>query len=395
MRRRNFLTSLGLFSILGCAHERSGNKSTSFRNHIRSLEQLTPQLMADGKVPGASIAIVRNGGLAWTRGFGVRNSHTNAPVQDDTLFEAASVSKTAFAYVVLKQCEKGVLGLDTPLTRYTSKRFVEGDPRLDKITPRLILSHSSGLAEWRSKDAPLIRTEPGSTFEYSGEGYFYLQSALTELLGKTDPTQCATYEAGFEVCATDFDEIMKRNLLRPFGMRLSSYLAEPDWGRRIATGHDENAKPIPKDPPRRSDIARYGAVGGLRTSAQDYAKFLIEILSPKPADNFRLTQPTLKEMVRPQIKLPKDGQIDGCTAWGLGWGIQERSNGNLLVHSGGQSGFRALVIASMENKSAFAAFTNSDNGGKVIFHPDMLALADGCLSGKIARTLSNLRSNIF
>jgi CubicO group peptidase (beta-lactamase class C family) len=69
---------------------------------------------------------------------------SRAPVDHDTVFEAASVSKTVFAYVVLKLCEKGVLDLDTPLTKYTPDRFLEGDPRLDLITARRVLSHTTG-----------------------------------------------------------------------------------------------------------------------------------------------------------------------------------------------------------------------------------------------------------
>ena len=130
----------------------------------------------------------------WSRSFGVKSSVSKAWVDDGTLFEAASVSKTVFAYAALKLCESGVMALDTPLVRYTGSRFVAGDARLDKITARQVLSHSSGFAEWRSSDEPLIRAEPGTTFLYSGEGYYYLQAVITELIGKVDRAQCATYE---------------------------------------------------------------------------------------------------------------------------------------------------------------------------------------------------------
>ncbi len=59
--------------------------------------------------------------------------------------------------------------------------------------------------------------------------------------------------------------------------------------------------------------------------------------------------------------------MDDCTAWALGWGIHERPEGNLIVHSGGQPGFRSLVMACLEKRSGFVAFTNGDNGGKVIY----------------------------
>ena len=381
MQRRKFLVGLGSLGIVpllplgGCI--RIGKIYPSAE--IRALESLLPELMAEFDVPGASIACVQEGERVWSRGFGFKDAAAKTAVDEETLFEAASVSKTVFAYAALKLCERGVIGLDTPLSRSTPTRFVEGDPRLDKITARHLLSHSSGFAEWRSSNAPLIRREPGSGFEYSGEGYYYLQSVITALTGKVDLSQCSDYEAGLEVCATDFDDIMKRDLLRPFDMAGSGYLPDRGWDQRVAHGHDTAGKPIFKGKPRRSDVARYGAVGGLHTTASEYANFLIEVVAPKAPDRFRLGSTMRSEMVRPQIKLPKGGEIDECTAWALGWGVRERPQGNLLVHSGGQSGFRSLALASIERSSGFIILTNSDNGGKLLYHPKFRELAEKIL----------------
>jgi CubicO group peptidase (beta-lactamase class C family) len=370
-----------MLPVASCVRPRAERPLDSIQPFAQ-LESLLPELMARADVPGASIACVQEGRIVWSQAFGLRDSSSKTEADHSTLFEAASVSKTVFAYIALKLCETGVIGLDIPLFRYTPKPFVKNDPRLDKITARRVLSHSAGLAEWRSSDAPLIRYEPGTRFEYSGEGYYYLQSVITQITGKVDPTQCAVYEADFEVCATDFDDFMKRNLLRPFGMQSSTYLVGSGWNHRLARGHDTGGRPIVKPWPRGSDVARYGAVGGLNTTASDYGKFLIEIVSPKKPSAFRLGRPMLAEMVRPNVTLPKDGQIDGCTAWGLGWGIQERERGNLLVHSGGQSGFRSLALASVERRSGLIILTNSDNGGKVIFHPRFLELAGQIVLGE-------------
>ena len=76
-------------------------------------------------------------------------------------------------------------------------------------------------------------------------------------------------------------------------------------------------------------------------------------------------------MVRPQVKLPADQKIDGASAWALGWAIQERPAGNIFLHSGGQTGFRSLAMASIEKKSAFAMFTNSDSGGHVLYNEEL------------------------
>jgi hypothetical protein len=73
-------------------------------------------------------------------------------------------------------------------------------------------------------------------------------------------------------------------------------------------------------------------------------------------------------MLRPQVKLGEDQKIDGASSWALGWAIQEKKNGNVIVHSGGQDGFRSVAMASVERKSGLIILTNGDNGGKVIYN---------------------------
>jgi len=106
--------------------------------------------------------------------------------------------------------------------------------------------------------------------------------------------------------------------------------------------------------------ARYGAAGGLSTTATEYARFLIEVLDPRPSDAFRLTRASRDEMIRPHVK------VDDSSAWALGWQIRHQKNGNLLSHGGSNPGFKSFVLASTERKSAYVILTNGDNGGDVI-----------------------------
>jgi CubicO group peptidase (beta-lactamase class C family) len=157
-------------------------------------------------------------------------------------------------------------------------------------------------------------------------------------------------------------------------MKESGYEWRDNWKNAFAKAHDVNGKVIARGKGTRPRVARYGAAGGLNTTAKDYTKFLMEIVAPKESDAFRLTQASLKEMVRPHVKLPEDQKIDGASAWALGWAVHERPEGNLIVHSGGQSGYRSLAMASVERKSGFVVLTNGDNGGKVIYDPRMMEL---------------------
>jgi len=199
MQRRTFLItgsrailSASLASVLGCSgtSQRATTATTSagLKGFGDDLESRIPQLMAEAAVPGLSIALIRQAEVVWRRGFGVCGAASTRPVDSDTIFEAQSMSKPVFAYAVLKLCETGVLSLDTPLTKYTSERVVVNDPRLDFITPRHVLSHSSGFQNWRSVAEPLsIQFMPGKRWLYSGEAYAYLQSVVTRLTGHMNP----------------------------------------------------------------------------------------------------------------------------------------------------------------------------------------------------------------
>jgi CubicO group peptidase (beta-lactamase class C family) len=318
--------------------------------------------MKEAAVPGVSIAVIKDARLAWQRSFGVRDNSARIPVDENTVFEVASVSKTVFAYAAMKLCEKGVIGLDTPLSTYTPHRFLEGDPRLDRITTRHVLSHTSGFQNWRSGNQPLrIHFEPGERYLYSGEGYFYLQSVITHLTGRRDASVCARYEADLEVCATDIDQFLTANLLAPFAMTSSGYAWGDRMERRSARPHDGEGKPLERARPSPTGAARYAAAGGLHTTATDFARFLLEIINPRASDTFRLTQRNVQEMLRPQVK------VDASTSWALGWQVRHTPRGNLVQHQGGQGGFQAFAAASVEHRSGFVILTNGANGGRVFF----------------------------
>jgi CubicO group peptidase (beta-lactamase class C family) len=331
---------------------------------IFSLDRQIPNLMEEMRVPGVSIAGVRDGKLRWRRGFGVRLAGSYEHVDHETVFEAGSVSKTVFAYAVMKLVERSVIDLDTPLTRYSPLRILDGDPQLDLITARHILSHTSGLQNWRSEKDPLsIHFKPGERYLYSGEGYSYLQSVITQLTGHIDPTRCGKYEAGLTVCATDFDSYMHANLFVPFGMGLTGYVWTSKFGQHLAAPHDEQGRLIDKKPgPSDIDAARYGAAGGLLTTPTDYSKFLIEIVNPKPSDRFRLQLSTIAEMVRPHIK----GGESPASSRALGWEVVHTDTDDFLVHGGDNSGFHAFAAASRKRKTGYMIMTNGDGGANLI-----------------------------
>lgn len=256
------------------------------------------------------------------------------------------MSKPVFAYVVMKLCETGVLDLDKPLAAHTSTRFLEGDPRLDLITPRHILSHTSGFQNWRSEKEPLaIHFAPGTRFLYSGEGYNYLQTVLTSILKQP------------------FETYMTSRLLAPFGMTSSGYVWNDMLARRMARPHNSGGAPIDNKKSSAADVARYGSAGALLTTPADYVKFVIEVINPKPADAVRLTEDSVREMLRPHVKI-EGGRYPA--SWALGWQIFHNSGRDYLFHGGDNEGFHCAAVASVAGKSGFVAMTNGENGTAIM-----------------------------
>jgi CubicO group peptidase (beta-lactamase class C family) len=212
-----------------------------------ALDRLVPELLKAGDVPGLSLAIVRDGRIELQRAYGVKDAASGTPVDADTVFEAASLSKPVFAYAVLKLVDAGKLDLDAPLSKYLPGDYVE-DPRQSAITARRVLSHTSGFPNWRPPGQPLkIHFAPGERFSYSGEGFVYLQKAVERLTGQT------------------LDAVMKRLVFEPLHMASSSYLWEDRYERRKATRHDAaGRRPLRR---RRRRSAR------LAYDAGDYARF--------------------------------------------------------------------------------------------------------------------------
>ncbi|MCH8963181.1 MAG: beta-lactamase family protein, partial [Bacteroidetes bacterium] len=172
---------------------------------IKALEDEMPRLLEQGNVPGLSIAVIRNGELFWSGAFGVKSLETKEPVDTQTIFEAASLSKPVFAYAVLRLAERGEIDLDTPLADHLPYERLEHEARYRQITARIVMSHSTGLPNWGG-DRLHLNFDPGTAFNYSGEGFVYLQKTIEHLTGLT------------------LDEVARREVFEPLGMTRSSYL---------------------------------------------------------------------------------------------------------------------------------------------------------------------------
>ena len=340
--------------ILSFSQNKSPKKNqTSVRSKMNSkngqpvnnLEKLIPRLMKDADVPGLSLAIIRNGEVFWHRGFGVKNAETKEPITDNTVFEAASLSKTVFAYAVLKMVEKGTIDLDAPLNKYFPAAYIENDERLSQITARRVLSHTTGFPNWRSNGKPLqIYFTPGKRFSYSGEGFVYLQKVIEHLSGMP------------------LEDFMKKTVFEPLEMTNSSFVWQQKYDSLKAYAHDSAGGLAGRD-----ESSQANAASSLHTTALDYGKFVSAILQRRG-----INEATVKEMLRPQVKVDNacavcferaaSGKFSSTIAWGLGWGLENTPIGNSFWHWGDNGNVKSFVVAFDKSKTGVVIFSNSANG---------------------------------
>ena len=174
LTRREFAALIGGAAGVGW----TGRQPSSYRIGPPSAAAVgeLPRLMEVAGVPGVAACVLQDGKAVWQRLAGVVEAGTTKAVTPDTVVPAASLGKPVFAHAVLRLTDEGRLDLDRPLKSYVPDH-APADPRGDTITARHVLSHSSGLRNWRNnRDQALVPDfDPGSRFQYSGEGFYYLQ----------------------------------------------------------------------------------------------------------------------------------------------------------------------------------------------------------------------------
>jgi CubicO group peptidase (beta-lactamase class C family) len=319
---------------------------------ISAVDSLTPLLMKELIVPGASVSIISDYKIISTKQFGLANVNEKIPVTSESIFEACSMTKPMFAYVALKLVDDGKLELDKPLFNYLEEKFICENNYDKLITARMILSHTSGLPNWRKgeeeREGPIpIYFKPGTHFSYSGEGMYYLQRAIEKITGES------------------LNALSKRILFVPLGLTHTSFVWMTEIDSFISAGHDTAGNYL-----TRSKYAHANSAYTLYTTPEEYAKFLIEIMKPDRNGNSFLSDKMKEEMITPQIgvyirePIDRPGNTLGLSvSWGLGWAIDSTASGKIVYHSGAnRTGFRCYSQFNPAKGSGIVIMTNGLNG---------------------------------
>lgn len=353
--------------------EKAGPLSEKF------LAQL-PKMMELAGVPGVATAVIEKGRVTWSGEYGLMNAEKKQPVTKETVFAAASLGKVVFAYGVLVLRDEGKIDLDRPLINYFPEDYIPNEPRAKSITARHVLSHSTGLQNWRFQKTQQLQLafSPGEQFSYSGEGFFYLQRVVEKITG------------------LGLEQFMRERVFKPLGMSSSSYLWLPEYEKTLSAAHTSRGLVTPAFGPayipkmlelaakwnkpletwRYEEIAEatplldanfpvlpnfmmMNAAGSLQTTAADYSRLLLKLLNEPDGAKFSLKNETINEMLTPQIK------INSALSWGLGIGLENQNGNSYFWHWGDNGNFKNFVIGNRAKKWAMVVFTNARNGHKL------------------------------
>lgn len=326
------------------------------------LDDVIETAMRRHDVPGASVAVMKNGEVSWAKGYGLADTEQDVPVNAETVFDAASIAKPVTAWGIMTLVEDGRLDLDAPISQYVTRwHLPPSNYDEEMVTIRRILSHTAGLSgdgdvgvdpgayvptiEEAMDGAILgmrslhIATPPGEDYHYSSVGYTLLELAVEEVTGQP------------------FADYMQQEVLDPLGMTNSSYGMTAELRTHAAIAHDWHNNPLPE--------YQYStqAQGGLRTTSTDLALFMAAHMpgpNGEPIGRNVITPASVAEIL---IPVPFANEAESSHVTGLGYDLI--MDGDTLVgarKTGDHRGFKPIIALDLQDNQGIAIMSNSDRG---------------------------------
>ncbi|GAB3015154.1 hypothetical protein GCM10027098_06950 [Bowmanella dokdonensis] len=316
----------GLLLLLACTGmARADDKSKPVPEQIQSQLQ---ELMQRYQVPGMAVARIGNGRVIWQGALGRRNS--TEPVTRETVFNVASLTKPLFAALVMQLVAEGKLDLDENLSQHWVDPDLADDPRHQHLTPRILLSHQSGLPNWRGERKLAFMFAPGERHEYSGEGFEYLRRAVEKKTGRS------------------LSELMQARVLAPAGMTHTSMGWDPAMDPQLTQRFDQQAKPVEMGDKQRTP----NAAANTFSTIADMGRFAAWVTKGAGLPDNLFTQ-----MASPQALHDNPAEL-----FGLGWKLAPLASQTALMHDGREAGLFAQLVVLPQDQEAMVMLTNSTNG---------------------------------
>lgn len=327
------------------------------RTNLNGLDAFIEQVIDEWKVPGLAIAVVDDGEVVLSNGYGYRDMERELPVTPRTLFAIGSITKSFTVALLGMLVDEGELDWDTPVREYLPDFRLYDEYATANMTPRDLVTHRSGLPRhdlmWYGSDFTrremferLRHLEPSEPFRY----VFQYQNLMFMTAG---------YLAG-QLAGTTWEDLARRRLLDPLGMERSVFsvreLEADDDAALPYVKNDETVRLVPY-----RNIDEIGPAGSINSSVEEmirYVRFHIEL--GKHDEVQLLSEANAREMQTPQITVPGDFEYDELShgAYGMGLGISYYRGRKVVQHGGGIDGFIALLSFMPRERVGMVILTN-------------------------------------
>ena len=364
-----FLTS-ATFSCAGLTESEQSSLHQVLQitdNNLSAVDGAFKSLVEEHQVHTAGVAVINGGKVVWKKQYGTQSEGVLA--SSETLFNVASLTKPVVAETILRLVEQGKLTLDESVAKYWVDPDLKDDPRLEDLTVRMLLNHTSGFMNWRffSDDGELtFVNDPGTTFGYSGEGFEYLAKYAENKLGQP------------------FNELVQTTLFDSLEMDDAFITVDSTLHSRIAKPFDKDGKFYGYFCNPYGYCAEEGsffAAANMVVTVGDYAKFLLSAMSGnglskalrQDRDRMQGVQFSGKDIVcdrNEQIPCPTQ------LGYGLGWSMSHFDGSRLIGHRGTNWKVVSLTYYYPESRDGLVIFFNAPNKAGLAAMVDALELLD-------------------
>lgn len=353
--------TVGLASLLPLA---ACSKSIAESSDWASLEKVATEAITAKMTPGLSIAVMKDGTLIYSKGFGLANLETQTPVTTQTVFQIGSVTKQFIGAMILLLQQHGMLSVDDPVSKY-----YPDFPRSNEFTIRQLATHTSGLGNFTAlKNRQILERS-----EYTSDAYMDDVLKVTDPLFKHEPgMQYAYSNTGYgllgliieKVTDQAYNDVLEDYIFRPLNLRNTAVDSEFDVVLNRASGYSHRDDDSPGFIHAQFHSMTFpAAAGAIRSTAEDLCRWHFALL------NHRLLTPEILDIMRSPITLA-NGEV---SEYGFGLGLRERQEPfkgrETLVHGGGIYGFKSHLRTFPEEGITVACLFNTFDNNKEDFVP--------------------------
>jgi CubicO group peptidase (beta-lactamase class C family) len=313
-----------------------------------AIDQFVRLQMEAQRIPGLSLAVVKDGQMIYTRGYGLANVEHDVAAKPETIYQSGSVGKQFTATAVMQLVEEGKVGLDDPISKY----FNPIPAAWHGITVRHLLTHTSGIKDydlplWHEyTDGDLLRAfaeppldfPPGAEWRYSNTGYVLLGFLIEKVTGRF------------------YGDFLHDRVFEPLGMSATRIISEADIvpnraaGYRLVNGSLRNQEWVAPSLNRTAD-------GALYFNVLDVAKWDAALYTEKV-----LKRSSLQQMWTPARLNSGLVAEDGDGAYGFGWVMADQRGHGLIEHGGEWQGFRTHIARYVDDRLTMIVLCNSAAG---------------------------------